>query len=116
MDLATNLSSAVDVLLGLGGCGFSPAARYSATQGCNLLPPVDLDGDGQMDLLCMNNDVITGLIGNPDGTFQMAPSIRLVDAAGYDDIAVGDVTGDGRPDVVVADRHGPVGVWENTCR
>jgi hypothetical protein len=116
MDLATNLSSGVDVLLGLGGCGFSPAARYRATESCNLLPAADLDGDGQTDLLCMNNDVFTGFIGNPDGTFQAVPSIRLVGTAGLDAIVVGDVTGDGRPDVVAADRHGPVGVWENTCR
>lgn len=75
-----------------------------------------MDGDGQLDLLCMGNDVFTALLGNPDGTFQMTDPIRLVGAAGLDEILVGDVTGDGRPDIVAADRHGPVGVWENTCR
>jgi hypothetical protein len=117
MDLAMKQSYGLDVLLGMGGCRFAPVAVYELARGCDVLKSADMDGDGQLDLLCMSDDgVFTGFFGNPDGTFQAAPSLDLTNTAGFDGIVVGDVTGDGRPDLVVADRHGPVSIWENTCR
>jgi hypothetical protein len=117
VDLATDrgYGVGVDVLLGLGGCRFTPAAGYDLAEGCSRLQPADMDGDGQLDLVCMGGDMFTALLGNPDGSFQVAAPIRLVGASGDDAIVVGDVTGDKRPDVVVVDGNGPVGVWENTC-
>jgi hypothetical protein len=109
-------SNSVDVLFGLGGCRFTPMTSHEVKSGCRDLKTADMDSDGQLDLLCMGNDMFTALLGNPDGSFQVTDPIRLVGTAGLDEILVGDVTGDGRPDIVAADRHGPVGVWENTCR
>lgn len=114
-DLATVQSYGVEVLRGLGGCRFTSVAGFDTPVMCDTLQPADMDGDGLMDLVCVSNDLFTGLMANPDGSLQATAPIRLVGADGLDAILVGDVTGDGRPDVLTADRHGPVSVWENTC-
>jgi hypothetical protein len=69
----------------------------------------DFNGDGKPDLAianeCLNVSCTTGsvsvLLGNGDGTFQAAQSYA---SGGYEatSVAVGDVNGDGKPDLVVA--------------
>lgn len=115
MDLATVRSYGVEVLRGLGGCRFTSAAGFDTPGTCSTLQPADVDRDGLLDLVCMSNDLFIALMANPDGSLQATTPVRLANAAGSVDVLVADVTGDGRPDVVTAHRHGPVSVWENTC-
>ena len=76
----------------------------------------DLNGDGKLDLVVANGYVtLSGgycfpadgavgvLLGNGDGTFQ---TVRTYDSGGYLalSVAVGDVNGDGKPDLVVANQ------------
>src|SRR5207247_2272940 len=66
----------------------------------------DFNGDGRLDLAVTNASsydvpgTVSVLLGNGDGTFQPVQSF----AAGNDaySVAVGDVNGDGRPDLAVA--------------
>src|SRR5438445_3188752 len=66
----------------------------------------DFNGDGRLDLAVTNASsydvpgTVSVLLGNGDGTFQSALSF----AAGTDaaSVAVGDLNGDGRPDLAVA--------------
>jgi PKD repeat protein len=62
----------------------------------------DIDGDGKTDLVAVNADATVGLLlGNGDGAFRR-PIIYLSNGpfnSGYD-VAVADVNGDGRPDVI----------------
>ena len=64
----------------------------------------DLDGDGHVDLVVTDNFYWTSrvavLLGNGDGTFQSAVTYDT-DRAPVD-LTVGDVNGDGHPDVVTA--------------
>jgi FG-GAP-like repeat len=100
------------VLLGNGDHTFQPAAVYGSG-GVNVLSVAvaDVNGDGKPDLLvanecpfsdCFNKAVVGVLPGNGDGTFQRAITFS---SGGYlaHEVAVGDVNGDGRPDVVVVD-------------
>ena len=60
---------------------------------------VDVDGDGQPDLLLSNGAVF---LRRPDGSLPEAPTFRLaLPGSGWPYLAVGDFNGDKRPDVLL---------------
>ena len=110
---ACNGAGVVSVLLGNGDGTFQPAIAYSPG-GFNTasVAVADVNGDSTPDLVvanecldsCANGSGIGGvsvLLGNGDGSFQAA---RSYGTASYDasSVAVADVNGDGKPDLVVA--------------
>jgi hypothetical protein len=110
----------VGVLLGNGDGTFQSVVMY-ASGGLEALSVAveDVNGDGKPDLLvsnsCINgphcaNGTVGVLLGNGDGTFQTAVSY---DSGGANarSIAVADVNGDGKSDLLVANMYaGTVGV------
>ena len=100
-------NGSVGVLLGNGDGTFQPAAAYaSGGYSADFIAIADVNGDGKPDLLVANDSTpgeVGVLLGNGDGTFQAA----LIYGSGSDhaqSIAVRDVNGDGKPDIVVANR------------
>jgi len=102
----------VGVLLGNGDGTFQAAVAYgTGGSGATSVAVADVNGDGKPDLLVANgcassSNCNTGtvgvLLGNGDGTFQKAVAYG---SGGYDatSVAVADVNGDGKPDLVVTD-------------
>src|SRR5208337_2436459 len=101
----------VGVLLGNGDGTFQAAVSYnSGGEEAESIAVADVNGDGKPDLLVANvcsgsgncsNGVVVVLLGNGDGTFQAPVSYN---SGGYEplSIAVADVNGDGKPDLLVA--------------
>jgi hypothetical protein len=105
-------NSTVAILLGKGDGTFTPAVAYdSGGQVAMSVAVADVNGDGNPDLMvadCSSSDCANGtvgvLLGKGDGTFQAAVSY---DSGGPHaiSVAVADVNGDSKPDLVVANYY-----------
>jgi hypothetical protein len=89
-----------------GSVSFLPAVTYNTGGYSSSLVVADVNGDGKPDLIVANwgNTRTVGvLLGNGDGTFQPA---RLITNLGFialfNALAVADVNGDGKLDLIVA--------------
>src|SRR5437867_4654829 len=107
LDLATANygSNNVSVLLGNGDGTFQPARTF-ATAGFNpeFVAVGDVNLDGRQDLAVAQSgstpSLVSVLLGNGDGSFQ--PARIFATGQGSLSVAIGDVNGDGRPDLAVA--------------
>ncbi len=90
---------------------FAAPVRYSpGGNGPNSVAIADLNGDGKLDIVvsnwCINNTVpcpngaVAVLLGKGDGTFG-APTTYSSGGVYATDVAIGDLNGDGKPDIVV---------------
>lgn len=114
-------SGSVSVLLGNANGTFQPAVNYaSGGIGAGAVVTADVNGDGVLDLVVANcgstascnvtpppDGSVGVLLGNGDGTFQTAVTY---DAGSQTTtaVAVADVNGDGKPDLVTSN-CGPYG-------
>ena len=110
----------VGVLLGNGDGTFQTAVQYtSGGQYAQSVGVIDLNGDGKPDLVvsnecqsnsgCQNGGSASVLLGNGDGTFQLSASYATgsnnseepIGPPPVTSVILGDVNGDGKPDVLV---------------
>jgi hypothetical protein len=106
-DLATANAenNTVSVLLNRGDGSFRTHVDYGAGPAPLFVAIGDLNGDGFQDLVTTNSpedasSSVSVLLNRGDGTFQA----RVVYASGHGpySVAIGDLNGDGKPDVVTA--------------
>src|SRR6266566_4644496 len=107
-------SNTISVLLGNGDGTFQAAQSLPVGLNPWYFALGDFNSDGILDLAVADygcsqechpspSNTISVLLGNGDGTFQAAQNY-LVDSAPVF-VAVGDLNGDGKPDLAVADLH-----------
>ena len=99
--VAVNLAKQVLFFKGHGDGTFDPAVPTALTQSPGGLQSADVNGDGQMDLVTLNNEnTVSVLLGNGNGTFQSP--VNYPAGNQVSDLALGDVNGDNAPDIVVS--------------
>lgn len=108
---SVGIGSAISVLLGNGDGTFQTAMVQIESGGFkpDSIVIADVNGDGKPDVIVSNlfdgtdggwHGSVVVFLGNGDGTFRQ---VGVYDSGGYDatSVAVADVNGDGKPDVLV---------------
>ncbi|WP_420382179.1 Ig-like domain-containing protein [Novosphingobium sp.] len=102
---ANNYTNTVSVLLGRGDGTFTVAPTLTCGNGPISVALADLNGDGHLDIVTANSgdSTLSVFLGKGDGTF--AAPVSIATAAGGDpqNVVLGDINGDGIPDIMVAD-------------
>ena len=114
LDVVVANAGGVGVLLGNGDGTFQSALAYGTGRELRSVAVGDVNGDGKLDLavaprqacsICANGEVAL-MLGNGDGTFQ--PAVSYGSGGQYaSSVAIGDVNGDGKPDLVLTHQFGP---------
>jgi Bacterial Ig-like domain (group 3)/FG-GAP-like repeat len=111
----------VSVLLGNGNGTFQPAVTYGSSPAKGGAVALgDVNGDGNPDVL-VNGALVDGgyainlLLGSGDGTLR-APVSYSTQFGNPVAVAIADLNGDGRPDLVSGDEEQTVGVFLNELK
>jgi len=98
----------VSILLGNGKGGFAPMRGsplpLEGCRGPDRVATGDLNGDGFRDIVvsCAESNSLVLFLGSRNGTFQA--SSREVKNLGWSGLAVADLNGDRKDDIVVANK------------
>ena len=106
MDGATN---GLVVVLGNGNGTFKRGTQFAAGDTTATFAAADIDGNGTIDLLTPDQSSTYSLgvlLGNGNGTFKARVSYTSGTSSYLNAIAIADLNGDGRPDVVSSDASG----------
>ena len=110
--VANRGSDNVSVLLGNGDGTLRAAVDYPVGGAPQSVVARDVSGDGVPDLVVANyaSNNVSVLLGNSNGTFQAGVIYSAGDFSLPSGVALGDVSGDGQPDIAIANERGGVRV------
>ena len=100
LDLVVSTGGGIAFLFGNGDGTFQAPVSYSTPiSGCSITV-ADINSDGYLDVICSstsNTAEVTIFLGDAGGKLRKAYNVALPN---YEDVEVGDVNGDGMPDLV----------------
>jgi len=88
--------------------GFQGSLKNTSSAPYDAVQVADMNGDGVQDLVAPNGLGITVSLGNGDGTFRTLGSPQPGSSAAF---AIGDLNGDGWPDVAVINSFAGVNIF-----
>jgi VCBS repeat protein len=106
------LGASLSIFLGNGDGTFQKQVSYPLVDRPVAVATADLDGDGNLDIVVGIIDPDFGfgglsvLLGRPDGTFRPRKLYGFALGLNFFSVALGDLDGDGRPDLVAGDSSG----------
>ncbi|MBM4169755.1 MAG: T9SS type A sorting domain-containing protein, partial [Ignavibacteria bacterium] len=119
--VANNLSNTVSVLRNTstsGSISFASKVDFTTGGGPYSVAVGDVDGDGKPDLAVANRSSSTVSVfrnTSTSGTISFAPKVDYATGSWPASVAIGDVDGDGKPDLAVANwGSSTVSVFRNT--
>ncbi len=91
------------ILLGNGDGTFTNASGLGSDPTDSFALAVrDFNGDGNSDIVVVDNHGTTLLLGNGDGTFAPGANVQAANDASFESVAIADFNGDGIPDIASA--------------
>jgi hypothetical protein len=116
-DIVAAVSGAVGVLLGSGTGTFQAITTTPLSNSPRKLALADVNADGRLDVVTISDNgsgFVSVLQGTGTGTFAAAVNYAMSSNSFSNGVAVADVSGDGKPDVVTANPGNyTVGVLKN---
>lgn len=119
LDLAMAVKGAGEILLyiGDGSGGFTQGATLSTFSNSDTMGIADMNGDGTADIVTLDTNALAENFdiqaGFGNGQFQRSAPTFLGNMALAGALYVGDLTADGKPDVVIAQRPGTLNLYKN---
>lgn len=116
--VANGGSPNVNILLGTGTGAFGTATNFGTGSTPGSVSVADLDGDGKLDVVTANQSIGNNSLGLSvllgDGAGSFGGTANLTAGTRPMGVAIADLNGDGKPDLVVANLINSVSVLLNT--
>ena len=105
-----------------GNISFAPKIDYPADENPYSLAIIDCDLDGRPDIVVTDQHSNPGAISvfrntGPPGTISFAPGINFTCDNSPRNLEVGDIDGDGKPEIITANQYSQtISIFKNTCK